>query len=269
MDKFTSLNLKHWNEVAKIHENAPKGYYDIENLKKGTLSLKSIELTELGDISNKKILHLLCHIGLDTLSLAKLGAQVTGVDFSSESISIANNFNKELNLNAKFICSDIYDLNSKLNEKFDIVFASYGVFVWLKDLDKFMKIVASYLNEGGICYFVDGHPLSMIMEKENGDMVINRSYFDKTLSFNNKDLSHDYADKDAIIENHSHEFFYNIGDIINSICTAGLNIEYLHEFPYCDLNYHEDMIKGNDGWWRLTSGDTIPLTFSLMARKFI
>src|SRR5690606_26746788 len=125
--------------------------------KKGETSLKEIELTELGNVENKKILHLQCHFGMDSLSLSRLGATVTGVDFSEEAIETARKLNDELNLDAEFICCNIYDLDPSSPQnplktqagKFDIVFTSYGVIGWLPDLDKWAAIISNYLKPGG------------------------------------------------------------------------------------------------------------------------
>lgn len=103
----------------------------------------------LGDIKYKKILHLQCHFGQDTISLSKFGAKVTGVDLSDEAINYAKNLNSELGENCQFICSDIYDLKDNLEGEFDIVFASYGVIGWHPDVNKFMSIVEHYLNPAG------------------------------------------------------------------------------------------------------------------------
>ena len=124
---------------------------------KGKSSLKFIEVEELGDVKGKSMLHLQCHFGQDSLSWARMGAKVTGVDFSDQAISTANLLRDELKLDAKFICSNVYDLQSKLDQKFDIVFTSYGTIGWLPDLSKWGKLISHYLKPGGTFHIVEFH----------------------------------------------------------------------------------------------------------------
>lgn len=130
--KYLEANKAHWNERVSIHKTTE--LYALDDIKKGKNKLHSLELSELGDISGKKVLHLQCHFGMDTLSLEMLGAEVTGVDFSEEGIRAAEELRDELGMKARFIHSNIYSLPDKLDEKFDVVFTSYGVLIWLHDI---------------------------------------------------------------------------------------------------------------------------------------
>jgi 2-polyprenyl-3-methyl-5-hydroxy-6-metoxy-1,4-benzoquinol methylase len=112
----------------------------------------------LADVKGKKMLHLQCHFGMDSLNWARLGADVTAVDLSDEAIKEAKQLNDALGLNAKFICCNVYDLKELLDEKFDIVFTSYGVVGWLPDLDKWAEIIAYYLKPSGTFYLAEFHP---------------------------------------------------------------------------------------------------------------
>lgn len=267
---YSKINQHHWDAAAIIHKDAPKGYYDIEGFKNGGLSLKKIHIDELGDVRGKKILHLLCHIGLDTLSLARLGADVVGVDISPKSIAIAKSLASESNLSARFICSDIYELKEILNDKFDIVFASHGVICWLENLNKFMEIVESYLKPKGYFYLMDGHPMSMIMsnEPDGKDIKVVRSYYRDKQEPCYCEPSEDYANKEVLVDAPTYEWQYSLNEIINAVCTRNLKLEYLHEFPFCDDNYYMNMEKDSEGWWRFKSGSIIPLMFSLKAIKY-
>lgn len=266
---YNKLNKEHWDAAAIIHNESPKGYYDINGFIKGKSSLKKIHIDEIGDVRGKKILHLLCHIGLDTLSLARLGAEVVGVDISPKSIEIANQIAKESNLSATFICSDVYNIREILDEKFDMVFASHGVICWLYDIDKFMKIVESYLKPNGIFYLMDGHPVSMIMtdEVDGKTLSVAKSYFRESNEPVYCEPSEDYANKEVLVELPSYEWQYTLSDIINAVCSTNLKLEYLHEFPFCDDQYFMNMKQDSEGWWRFSEGDTIPLMYSLKATK--
>ena len=123
MNNF-EYNRESWNELTTLH--ADSNFYDIDSFKKGKTSLNHIEIEELGDIKGKKILHLQCHFGMDTLSLARQGAEVVGVDISDMSIQKAIELSAELKIPAKFVRSNVYDIEQVLNETFDIVYTSYG-----------------------------------------------------------------------------------------------------------------------------------------------
>lgn len=128
--KAEIANQVFWDEMAPIHYKS----YDIEKLKQRKSLIDEIQKKEMGEVKDKSLLHLQCHIGTDSLSWALEGAQVTGVDFSRESIKIANELKRALGLKAQFIESNIYDLSDNLKEKFDIVYTSQGVLSWLKDI---------------------------------------------------------------------------------------------------------------------------------------
>src|SRR5687767_6266668 len=131
-DQYFESNKSIWDQRTLIHKDS--SFYNVEGFKKGESVLTPIELNELGDVTGKKMLHLQCHFGMDSLDWARRGAFVSGVDLSDVAIAEANRLNEELGLNAKFICSNVYDLRKHIDEKFDIVFTSYGVVGWLPDL---------------------------------------------------------------------------------------------------------------------------------------
>ena len=170
---YIKINKETWNNKTEVHLKSE--FYDNENFLIGKSTLNAIELELLGDVSNKKILHLQCHFGQDSLSLSRLGAKVTGVDFSDKAIEKAREFNDQLNLDAKFICCDLYDLPNYLNEKFDIVFTSYGTIGWLPDLTKWANVVSKFLKPDGKFIMADFHPI--VWMYDNAFKEIAYSYF--------------------------------------------------------------------------------------------
>nr|HMQ81182.1 class I SAM-dependent methyltransferase [Ignavibacteria bacterium] len=140
MEKYIEVNRDLWNKKTPVHVTSE--FYDVASFKKGKSSLNPAELEALGDVSGKSLLHLQCHFGMDTLSWARLGAKVTGVDLADKAIDAARELNAELGLDAEFICSDVFDLKNVLDKKYDIVFTSYGTIGWLPDLDKWADIVS-------------------------------------------------------------------------------------------------------------------------------
>ena len=195
IDKYFDANKKLWNSRVNIHYNSE--FYNIEKFIKTKNSLNSIELKELGDIKGKSILHLQCHFGQDTISLANLGAKVTGIDFSEIAIEKAKELNKKLNTNCDFICCNIYDLKNHLNKKFDIVFTSYGTIGWLPDINKWADIVSYFLKKNGKFLIVEFHPFIWIFD--NNFKKIEYSYFHTKAPI--KEISKGtYADRNKRIE---------------------------------------------------------------------
>ncbi len=265
MDKYIEQNKAHWNEITPIHENSQM--YDVAGFKAGKCTLKSTELKEVGGVKGKSLLHLQCHFGLDTLSWARLGAQVTGADFSGEAIKLAKKLSKETGIKADFIETDIYKLPGILHKKFDIVFTSYGVLCWLRDLTKWAQIIASYLKRGGFFYIAEGHPFACVFDnsKTATRLEVTMPYFPQKEPIK-WEPEGDYAEPDFIAPHGTYEWTHPLSEIINALIQAGLKIEFVHEFPVSFYKALPFMVKNKNREWRL-KGDPIPLTFSIKATK--
>ena len=267
MKEYLKTNLALWNELTPI--NTKSKSYDVEGFKSGRCTLHSTELEELGDVSGKSLLHLQCHFGMDTLSWARLGAKVTGMDFSDKAIKLAKSLSKELNIQANFICSDIYDLPQVLSDKFDIVFTSIGVLCWLPDIKGWAEIISHFLKPGGIFYIIESHPICHIFENESytTELKFNHTYFYSPQP-TKYELDGSYADRSAKVDNPSYEWTHNLGDIINALISAGLKIEFLHEFPFCHFDVFPFLEQTEPDKWKLPNNqEFIPLMFSLKATK--
>lgn len=271
MEDYYAFNKDHWDELADLHVKGP--YHGVDQFKKGKSSLSPLEVGELGDVKGKNLLHFQCHFGLDTLSWARLGAKVTGVDFSDRAIFHAKKLSKETGIKATFIQSNIFDLPQTVlkPEGFDIIFTSYGTICWLHDLQEWAKLIAYYLKPGGFFYIADSHPTGLIFDDEEADQLsVRYPYFHnpKPLEFN-EDGS--YADPSAKIENKTEfEWQHDLGEIINSLIAAGLQIEFLHEFPYICWKMLPFLQQKEDGWWHLPEkyeNLKVPLMFSLKAAR--
>ncbi len=262
MRDYLAVNKKWWNNVTLIHSNSK--LYNLKAFKKGESSLELIELKEVGDVKGKTMLHLMCHFGLDTLSWARKGAIVTGVDLSDKSIALAKKLSKEINVPATFKCSDIYQLPQVLDKKFDIIFTSYGVLCWLSNIKKWAKIISHFLKNGGVFYIVELHPFTNILSY---DFKISYKYFDKGPFLD--DSKGSYADWDAAINDFTYLWSYTISDVINSLTKEGLKIEYVHEFPFTTYDQFPGFMEQNDkGQFVLRNKKIqIPLLFSLKATK--
>ena len=267
MDKYLQANRELWDEITPIH--ARSELYNLEGFKAGkiTLSPTTLELEEIGKVSGKSLLHLQCHFGMDTLSFARLGARVTGVDFSEKAIYMARSLSQETGIKADFICCNIYDLKERLNATFDIVYTSSGVLCWLPDLQGWAEIIAYFLRPGGFFYIWEGHPFSFVFD--NSEKAIN---FNVTGSYFSKpeptrwEPEGDYTDRAAKVIHPSFEWTHSLGEIVNVLIRAGLSIDFLHEFPVSAYPCYPFAEKQEDGYWHI-KGDKVPLTFSIKATK--
>lgn len=262
MRDYSAINKKWWNDVTPVH--AKSKLYDLKSFKKGKTSLQEIERKELGNVKGKKLLHLLCHFGMDTLSWAREGATVTGSDLADDSIALAKDLSHELHIPAEFISSDVYDLPKKLQKKFDIVFASYGVLCWLSDINKFADVVDHFLKKGGVFYIVEVHPFTGILSY---DFKLFYKYFEKGPFVD--DSSGTYTNWNAKVKGKTYEWFYTLGDVINSFIDRGFKIEFVHEFPYTMYDQFPGFMKRNNkGQYVLKSSKVqVPLLFSLKVTK--
>jgi SAM-dependent methyltransferase len=267
MNEYLEANQRRWDQLTTEHEKS--AFYDLAGFKAGKDRLRSIELSELGDVKEKTLLHLQCHFGMDTLAWARRGAVVTGVDFSPKAITLAKSLSEELGIPAQFYCTDIYKLPSVLSGEFDIVFTSYGVLHGLPDLKQWGEIIAHYLKPGGIFYIVEDHPFFRVFRaKLGGEFKAERSYFFQEEP-QRIEATGSYATDDKGTSGVSYVWDHSLGEVINVLVQAGLQIEFLHEFPYAARAKFPFMEQGEDGWWRLPPGKhgTIPFLFSLQARK--
>ena len=158
-DSYISFNRELWDSWAKLHQS-PKSDYAaaIQNIRAGKLTLTEDIVREVGSVEDTSLLHLQCHLGLDSISWARLGAKVTGVDFSPEAIAFAQSLSDETGVKVDFVCSDIYELAEQYQDHFDIVFTSDGVMIWLKDLKGWAEMIYRVLKPGGFLFLRDFHP---------------------------------------------------------------------------------------------------------------
>ncbi|HEY7201752.1 MAG TPA: class I SAM-dependent methyltransferase [Candidatus Dormibacteraeota bacterium] len=258
-----AANRRLWDERVAVHQRS--AHYDLEGFRAGASTLRSIELEELGDVSGRSLLHLQCHFGLDTLSLARMGARVTGVDFSEPAIELARSLAAELGLEARFLCSNVYELTRVLHEQFDVVFTSHGVLCWLPNVAEWARVVARFLRPGGTFVIVDGHPLAGCVEELDGRLEI--AY--PLLGGDALELQATGTYADPTIELPSrvnYQWSWPVSAIVSSLIDAGLRVERLRELPLDTWQRLPSMARDGDGWWRLP-GDPIPLTVACRAVK--
>lgn len=259
---YIQKNKKLWNQRTEVHVTSE--FYDIPSFLKGKSSLKGIELDLLGDVKGKNILHLQCHFGQDTLSLARMGAKVTGADLSDKAIEKAKDLNKQLRLDATFICCDIYELPKHLNEKFDIVFTSYGTIGWLPDLDKWAAVISNHLKQGGRFIMADFHPVVWMFDDDFKNVAYN--YFNSGPI--NEVEQGTYADRNANLQNEYVGWNHPTSEILTSLLNAGLTLQTFQEFNYSPYNCFRHTEEFEPGKFRIKHLENkIPMVYALEAVK--
>ena len=262
---YLAANRKLWDARTPIH--VASDFYDVAGFKAGRESLHAIEIEEVGDVRGSSLLHLQCHFGQDTISWARRGATVTGVDFSKKAIASAKRLAKDCDVDARFLVSDIYALDDVLDDEFDVVFTSYGVLAWLGDLTRWAEIAAAHVRRGGFFYIAEIHPMPQTFADDADEPLLGYPYFStgKPIRFHEKGT---YADPWADIELDEYYWPHGLGEIVSALAATGLQIEFLHEHAmtvYPQFGYLE---RDDEGWWRFPATiPSVPLLFSLRARK--
>jgi SAM-dependent methyltransferase len=275
MDAHTRTNQTIWDAWTSGDQSTDHAR-DEARVAAGGSSLRPIELAEVGEVSGKTLLHLLCNRGSDTVSWARLGATVTGVDFSGECIARAEALAEATAQPARFLHSDLYALPEVLDEQFDIVFMSYGVLCWMPDLRRWAEICAGYLRPGGILYLVEIHPFAgfLVPEempeemKESSSLGLNVAYpFFHSATARLETVSVPSADK----ESHSTTlsvWSYSLGEVVTALASTGLQVEFLHEHAATFYRQLPMLVEDGSGLWRWPDPETaVPLLFSLRARR--
>ncbi|WP_299009962.1 bifunctional 2-polyprenyl-6-hydroxyphenol methylase/3-demethylubiquinol 3-O-methyltransferase UbiG [uncultured Shewanella sp.] len=258
---YPQLNKHAWNERTRRHITS--NFYDVAGFLNGKSSLNTIEVEALGDVSHQSLLHLQCHFGLDTLSWARLGAQVTGVDLSPVAIEHAKQLAIQSGLKAHFIARDLYQFfdekqREKSPELFDIVFTSYGVVCWLSDLNRWAQGIKAQLKPNGIFYLAEFHPIN--------DLLFGDDYFNTEQA--------QIIQEPTYTENHNNEldtlavWSHSLSEVITALLKAGIAIESFNEYPFSPYAVCEKLIQNSQGQYELTHlGKKVPLIYTIKGRN--
>ena len=268
--KYFDANKELWDEFAKLHYETESEDYSVKSFLEGQTTLKSYELKEMGNVKGKSLLHLQCHFGLDTLSWAREGAAVTGIDISSDGIRLAKLLANQAKLEANFIETNLYDLPKVLSEEFDIVYTSVGVLCWLNDLKEWGKIITNFLKPGGFFYIAEIHPFSMVFDNETKDIKDLQIYYNYFYDPEPMEFTADgsYGSDVKIEPKKEYEWAHSMSDIINSLIEAGLRIVFLNEYPFTVWKQFPFAEREPTGFYYLKNQKVeIPLLFTLKATK--
>jgi len=255
-NEYFEMNRVGWDQRVKTHVESR--FYDVEGFLAGNTSLQEIELAELSGVHGKRLLHLQCHFGLDTLSWSRQGAICTGVDISPVAIQQARELAERTQLDAAFVCSDVYGFNQKNVRPYDIVFTSYGAICWLPDLGKWAEVVASNLMMGGTFYMAEFHPIN--------DLIAGYAYF----SPETPDIEEEstYTENGDGVVAKLATWTHPLSNVINALIGAGIQLEHVNEFPFSPYNCFEGMVEREPGRFYLShKGHDVPIIYSIRGRK--
>jgi SAM-dependent methyltransferase len=266
-------NRANWDEAVGVHLAARS--YDLSALRSGRGRLHPIEEAELGSIDGMRVLHLQCHFGRDTLTLAQRGAEVVGLDFSEPAILTARRLAEETGLagRCRFVLSNVYQARESIPEaaSFDRVFVTWGALGWLPDIETWAGIVAHFLRPGGSLYLAEGHPSAWVFDDEAraADAALPGwfvPYFQReALAL---DDPTDYADPAARLHNQrTYSWMHPLGETVSALIRAGLTLEWLHEHDCVPWRMFDCLVEGDDGMYRWPEKAWLPLAFSLCASR--
>jgi 2-polyprenyl-3-methyl-5-hydroxy-6-metoxy-1,4-benzoquinol methylase len=268
--EFDRVNKTYWDQLTLLH--AEGDAYRVQQFLGGACILDPLVRAEIGDIEGKSLIHLQCHFGLDTLSLARLGAQVTGIDFSPKGIETARHLSAESGVPGTFVESRIEDVPGSIERKFDIAYVTWGALNWLPDLAPWAHTVAHVLKPGGFLYLAEFHPLAQAIDMNetgtDGTLAIRYPMVGKATP-HRWETAIDYADEATPLEHKSTwEWNHGLGEVIGSLLGAGLRLAWYREHPYLSWRSFPAMIEIDEYFYGLPENlPAIPLAYSLKAVK--
>ena len=261
---WLETNRANWDARVPIH--IASKLYDIDAFIAGQDPLRDYEPGEVGDVRGKTLLHLQCHLGLDTLSWARRGATVTGLDFSRPALDVAASVAARMGVgSARWVLANVYDAATALaGQTFDIVYSSIGSLQFLPDLDRWAHIVATLVPPGGFCYVTEGHPLIQFIADDC--RTLQGNYFSRDAIVLNEGT---YANPSATLDRPvSVEWRHHTAEVVTALGSAGLRVEFLHEHDWIWYQILPVLTRHDDGHWRFPEGHpSVPLLYSLRATK--
>ncbi|MCO6485362.1 MAG: class I SAM-dependent methyltransferase [Saprospiraceae bacterium] len=257
-------NRRSWNARTAVHITS--SFYDVPGFLAGKDTLMAPEMSLLPSLEGQDVLHLQCHFGQDTLSLARHGARVTGMDLSDEAIRQARSLAEQAGIPARFICSDIYDGRNEVQPAtFDGVFTSYGTIGWLPDLNGWAEVIAHALRPGGWFVFVEFHPTLYLFDFETRQLGY--PYFPHSKPITEESTG-TYADPDAGIAVRDHFWSHPVSEIIQNLLDAGLDLEKIEEWDYSPYGCFPNMTLVGTDRYRFEAGPhPLPHLLGLRCRR--
>ncbi len=262
MDNYIEANRALWN--AKTPHHLESEFYDNESFVDGRNALMEIELALLGEVKGKSILHPQCHFGQDSLSLVRMGAEVTGVDLSDEAIKAAQDLSSQTGLAATFHQGNVLEMDQVLKGKtFDMVFTSYGTVGWLHDINLWARQIARHLKPGGTFIFAEFHPVVWMFDDNFTQITYPYLKADTIV----EEIEGTYADREAPIKNTSYSWNHGMSEVIQALLDAGLELEVCQEFDYSPYDCFPNTVKSKKGYQIKGMEGLIPMVYALKMKK--
>jgi SAM-dependent methyltransferase len=271
VDSF-AVNRANWDERAPAH--AASADYGVQHFIDDPDALSDVvrfDRPRLGDIAGRRGVHLQCHIGTDTVSLARLGARMTGLDFSPAALVEARRLAASAGADVDFVESDVYGAPDALGrEAFDLVYTGIGALNWLPDIRRWAETVAALLRPGGRLFLREGHPMLFTIDETVTDALVVRYPYVETAEPSVFDQDTTYVETTHLFTNTTtHEWNHGLGEVVTALLDVGMRLTMLVEHdsvPWMALP--EQMRLGGDGEWRLVDRpQRLPLTYTLQALK--
>ncbi|MFF7454410.1 class I SAM-dependent methyltransferase [Kitasatospora sp. NPDC008115] len=261
---WLAANRANWDGRVPVH--VASDFYDVAGFVEGKESLRSFELAEVGEVRGKSLLHLQCHFGQDTLSWARRGATVTGLDFSRPAVEAATDLAERIGMDsARFVVSDVYDAVAALDGRsFDIVYTGLGALCWLPDIDRWARTVETLLAPGGFLYLAEFHPFGDTLAEDG--RTVEYDYFQAEGTVWNEAGTYTDGEMAATTPARTVEWQHGIGEVVSALVAAGLRIEFLHEHDF--TVFARFPVLEQDRGYRFPAGQPrVPLMYSLRAGK--
>ncbi len=259
MEDYFEINRKSWNMSVESHVKSD--LYDMPNFKKGKTSLDELSVNILGNIKGLRVLHLQCHFGQDTLSMARMGAHVTGVDISDVAINKARTIAKQLKIDAEFVCCNVLEVDQHLEGEFDLIFTSYGTIGWLPELTTWAKQIQHFLKPGGRFVMIEFHPVIWMFDDEVKEVTY--GYFNTGVILEENEGT--YADKvSKQIYKHA-TWNHTISDVFTALFQARLKLTAFSEYDYSHYQVFPRPVSVPDGYQIGGLEGKLPLTYALEA----
>ncbi len=271
MDESSRLNHASWEERAPAHAASPD--YGLDRLVGDPRALSDVvrfDLPRLGDVAGLRGVHLQCHIGTDTLSLARLGAQMTGLDFSGAALAEARRLAERAGEAIDFVEGDVHDAADLLGRgSFDLVYTGVGALNWLPSARRWAQVVAALLRPGGRLVLREGHPVLLALDdpREDGLLVLEHPYVEREEPIV-WEGGGTYVETDATFtQNVVHEWNHGLGEVVTALLQAGMRLTGLQEHdtvPWDALPGRMEQVAQNE--WRLRDRPwRLPHSYSLQA----
>ena len=258
-DAYVEANRTHWEQLVADHPDIESAD-SVEAFLDGESALLPVQRDELGSVAGKSLIDLQSHLGIRTLSWARAGATVTGVDISAESVAVARILAAEAGLadRAEFVQANVLDLPATHDERYDVVVTNFGVLCWLPDLDAWASVVAELLKPDGVFYLAEHHPIATALSDDlgtDGDPItVENPYFSTEAPATPGDEP-------------PHKWTHRLGEILTALIEAGIELEFVHEHPFSVIQCAPEMVQADDGTWRFDSDVDLPLLMTLKGTR--